>query len=38
MRYVGLDAHLRQSTFCVLDARGRKIYPLCAPEVDLGHL
>ena len=25
MRYVGLDAHLRQSTFCVLDDRGRKI-------------
>jgi transposase len=25
MRYVGLDAHLRQSTFCVLDERGRKI-------------
>ncbi len=25
MRYVGLDAHLRQSTFCVLDARGRKV-------------
>lgn len=24
MRYVGLDAHLRQSTFCVLDERGRK--------------
>jgi transposase len=25
MRYVGLDAHWRQSTFCVLDERGRKI-------------
>lgn len=25
MRYVGLDAHMRQSTFCVLDHRGRKI-------------
>ena len=25
MRYVGLDAHLRQSTFCVLDDHGRKI-------------
>ncbi len=25
MRYVGLDAHLRQSTCCVLDDRGRKI-------------
>ena len=25
MRNVGLDAHLRQSTFCVLDDRGRKI-------------
>ena len=25
MRYVGLDAHLRQSTFCVLDDRGRKL-------------
>ena len=25
MFYVGLDAHFRQSTFCVLDARGRKI-------------
>jgi hypothetical protein len=25
MQYVGLDAHLRQSTFCVLDERGRKI-------------
>ena len=25
MRYVGLDAHLRQSTFCVPDDRGRKI-------------
>lgn len=25
MRYVGLDAHLRQSTICVLDGRGRKI-------------
>ena len=25
MRYVGLDAHLRQSTFCVLDERGRRI-------------
>jgi len=25
MRYVGLDAHWRQSTFCVLDDRGRKI-------------
>ena len=25
MRYVGPDAHLRRSTFCVLDDRGRKI-------------
>lgn len=25
MRYVGLDAHLRQSTFCVLDGHGRKV-------------
>ena len=25
MRYVGLDAHLRQSTFCVLNDRRRKI-------------
>ena len=25
MQYVGLDAHLRTSTFCVLVARGRKI-------------
>ncbi len=25
MQYVGLDAHLRTSTFCVLDARGRKV-------------
>lgn len=25
MRYVGLDVHFRQSTFCVLDDRGRKI-------------
>lgn len=25
MRYVGLDAHLRQSTICVLDDRGRKV-------------
>ena len=25
MYYVGLDAHWRQSTFCVLDDRGRKI-------------
>ena len=25
MRYVGLDAHLRQSTFCVLDERGNKL-------------
>jgi transposase len=25
MRYVGLDAHWRQSTFCVLDERGGKI-------------
>lgn len=25
MRYVGLDAHLRQSTLCVLDDRGRKL-------------
>jgi transposase len=25
MRYVGLDAHWRQSTICVLDHRGRKI-------------
>ena len=25
MRYVGLDVHLRQSTICVLDQRGRKI-------------
>lgn len=25
MFYVGLDAHFRQSTFCVLDERGRKI-------------
>ena len=25
MFYVGLDAHWRQSTFCVLDGRGRKI-------------
>lgn len=25
MFYVGLDAHFRQSTFCVLDGRGRKI-------------
>ena len=25
MYYVGLDAHLRQSTICVLDDRGRKI-------------
>lgn len=25
MRYVGLDVHLRQSTFCVLDERGRKL-------------
>ena len=25
MRYVGLDAHWRQSTICVLDDRGRKI-------------
>ena len=24
MHYVGLDSHLRQSTFCVLDERGRK--------------
>ena len=24
MHYVGLDSHLRQSTFCVLDGRGRK--------------
>jgi transposase len=25
MRYVGLDAHWRQSTFCVLDEQGRRI-------------
>ena len=25
MRYIGLGAHLRQSTFCVLDDQGRKI-------------
>lgn len=25
MRYVGLDAHWRQSTYCVLDERGRKV-------------
>ncbi len=25
MRYVGLDAHWRQSTICVLDHRGRKL-------------
>jgi transposase len=25
MRYVGLDAHWRQSTICVLDSRGQKI-------------
>jgi len=25
MLYVGLDAHWRQSTFCVLDGHGRKI-------------
>ena len=25
MRYVGLDAHLRQSTICVLDNHGRKV-------------
>ena len=25
MRYVGLDAHWRQSTICVLDIRGRKL-------------
>jgi len=25
MRYVGLDVHWKQSTFCVLDARGRKV-------------
>ena len=25
MRYVGLDVHLRQSTFCVLDANGKKL-------------
>ena len=25
MRYVGLDVHVRQSTFCVLDHRGRKL-------------
>ena len=25
MRYVGPDANLRQSTFCVLDDQGRKI-------------
>ncbi len=25
MRYVGLDVHWRQSTICVLDARGRKL-------------
>ena len=25
MQYVGLDAHLRTSTFCVLDTRGRKV-------------
>ena len=25
MRYIGIDVHLRQSTICVLDQRGRKI-------------
>ena len=25
MRYVGLDAHWRQSTICVLDHRGQKL-------------
>ena len=25
MRYVGLDVHWKQSTFCVLDQRGRKV-------------
>ena len=25
MRYVGLDVHWRQSTFCVLDANGKKL-------------
>ena len=25
MRYVGLDAHWKQSPLCVLDERGRKI-------------
>jgi hypothetical protein len=25
MRYVGVDVHLRSSTICVLDQRGRKI-------------
>ena len=25
MRYVGLDVHWRQSTICVLDARGQKV-------------
>ena len=25
MRYVGVDVHLRQSTICVLDQRGRKV-------------
>ena len=44
MRYVGLDAHLRQSTFCVLDARGRKIMtrtvqgPWAAVVTELGRI
>ena len=25
MRYVGLDVHVRQSTFCVLDGKGQKL-------------
>ena len=30
MRYVGLDAHFRQSTICVLDEQGRKILSRCS--------
>ena len=25
MRYVGLESHLRQSTFCVLDGNGQRV-------------
>lgn len=31
MRYVGLDAHWKQSTLCVLDERGRKIQSRTVP-------